>query len=69
MSSTNPPFFFYHVKIIVFHTCSLVDFDFAIFHLEGRSNEKSVHWWRFKKNVKREKSFKCKRLGVGGGQG
>jgi hypothetical protein len=40
MSSTNFQIV-YHVKIIVFHTCSLVDFDFAIFHLEGIiSNEK-----------------------------
>jgi hypothetical protein len=39
MSSSNFQFF-YHVKINVFHTGSLVDFDFAIFHLEGLSNEK-----------------------------
>jgi hypothetical protein len=39
-----------------------VDFDFAIFLLEGRSNEKVYIGGRFKKNGEIEKSFKCKRL-------
>jgi hypothetical protein len=37
-----------------------VDFDFAIFHLEGRSNEKEYIGGDSK--CEREKSFKCKRL-------
>lgn len=67
MSSTNFQIF-YHVKIIVFHTCSLVDFDFAIFHLEGISNEKVYIGGDSKRMWKGEK-FQVQKAWVGGGQG
>ncbi len=67
MSSTNFQIV-YHVKIIVFHTCSLVDFDFAIFHLEGISNEKVYIGGDSKRMWKGEK-FQVQKAWVGGGQG